>query len=576
MINPIMKKVFENRGYTEDYLYRINDPHYEPLADIDLLVSELKEIHDNQDVIAIYPDHDMDGVAAGCCGFVGLCELGFNARLFIPDVNQGYGITTESLDQLLAKYPDTKVIMTCDVGITAYEAAEYCRNKGIRFFVTDHHQIGKYGLIQADVVVDPMRDDDDYAHPNICGAFVMYQVLQRYADIYTVSFVQDQIRRLRVFAGMGTVSDLMPLLYENRQIVRDAIDICKLVFGDGTESFVSILPGCDVYKRAFWGIYEILKVYEQYGVIKDESDINESFFGFYLAPAVNSVKRMGGDLSRVFGAFIGNNRTEDAEYLYALNNDRKAEVVDHMRMIDESEQPYAPYVYYTTARPGIIGLIAQQLMSRTGLPCLVFAADTDDSGHVYFHGSGRSPEWYPAKSRLKEHFGDRLEADGHIWAFGCGVSSADVVAELFEFLSYDVTNTVSSVTVTAKAPDFTITTDFTGDFGIDIDLFREYLDDLDNFRPFGKAFPVPEARFTFRNRDVMSIDKKPGWEVMGKAKQHLKIHFVNGFDVVLWNQAYLITQQDVSDKHEVVGKLSYNEFNGVKSVIFVGDLVEVT
>lgn len=560
--NVLIETIFRNRGYTDEFLYSINNPDHGLLKDIDTLVAELKDIHDSGQVITIYPDFDMDGIAAGSCLFAGLSELGFNARLFTPDPSKGYGITVETIDDALSMHPDTQVFITCDTGIDRNEEADYCHSKGIRFLVTDHHI--QRAVSTADIVVNPMRSDETYEHPLICGAFVAYQVLQRYADLYTNSYTIDQIRRLRVFAGIGTVSDTMPVLWENRQVIRDAIDICRLVYGDGSDTSVSTIRGCDVYRRAFWGIYELLKVYETYGVITDIDSINEEFFGFYLAPAVNSVKRLDGDTARTFGVFFGNNRTADVEYLYALNNQRKREVADAIEALSSTYQPFAPYIYYSDARAGILGLIAQKLMSESGVPTIVFRFDGTS-----YHGSGRCPAYY---HDISEHFD---YVGGHAGAFGCGINTYEKIEALYEYLKKDVPDVLSTVDTEFK-PDYVISPDWTADCGIDISVFEDYINGIQRYRPFGRDFPAPSGMFRFSNTDVLSqtSNKKPGWETMGKSKQHLKINFANGFDVICWNQAHLITQKDSFDEHEIVGDLKFSEYMGVRSVVFVGDFVE--
>lgn len=566
--NILIRKIFENRGYTSDYLYDINNPEYDTLHDIDTLVSELKDIHDSNSVITVYPDFDMDGVASGSCFFAGLAELGFNVRLFIPDTSKGYGIDEAAIDSLLKDHPDTKVIITCDTGIGCKAAARYAKEKGVRFFVTDHHK--QQENIDAEVIVDPMRFDETYKHPFICGAFVAYQVLQRYADLYCNFFMQDQIRRLRVFAGLGTVSDSMPLLYENRQIVRDAIDICKMIYGGGTDKAVSAVRGNDVYRRAFWGLYEAMRVYEEYGVIKNADDINEDFFGFYLAPAINAVKRMDGDMKRAFGLFFGNDRADNMKYLYDLNNQRKLEVSRAINYILSSDNPYAPYVYIFDAKPGILGLIAQKLYISSGVPTFVVSGKPDEDEFMY-HGSGRAPEWYPCLTKLS----DKIYVAGHEGAFGCGIKNEDLLKELYEFLKDDVPAVMSTVEVSEAKPDCVISTDWKADCGIDISIFEDYLIEIDQYRPFGKGFPSPVFKLVFRNKDVVSPDgKKPGWDVMGKAKQHLKIHLPNGFDVICWNQAHVVKNKDQHDTHSVIGSLKFSEYMGVRSVIFDGVFME--
>lgn len=561
-MNRLIQRTFENRGYTEDFLREINVSTYDTLKDIDTLAVRLKEIHDEGIAITVYPDFDFDGIAAGSTGFAGFSELGFKVNLYVPNPSEGYGITPDTISDLMMKYPDTKVIITCDTGISGYEAAKYCKSIGVELLVTDHHT--QEASIDANIVVNPMRMDETYAHPRICGAFVMYQVLQYYADLYCNSFTQDQIRRLRVFAGIGTISDTMPLLYENRQVVKDAILICRLVYGDGSPESIVNIPGCDIYRRAFWGIYQAMKVCEDYGIIKSADSIDEDFFGFYLAPIFNSTKRMNGDMNKTFGVFFANEPYRNMDYLFQLNAKRKELVERECNAILEADQPYAPYVYFTTANPGVLGLLAMKLMSRTGLPTFVLRDDGKSADGNRYHGSGRAPEWFPCITNLK----DVISIAGHEFAFGCGISNETSLERFVRIINHDIPEALASADLQEDVPDFIIATDWSADTGIDIGLFDDYLNELETYRPFGKDFPAPLVKFIFSNKDVIE------WKAIGKAKQHLKISFVNGFDVLCWNQAHLITQKDSFDTHTVMGHLGRSEFQGVMSVNFEGNFVE--
>ncbi len=569
--NVIIKKIFENRDYTEEYLSSINNPEHSQLKDVDVLASELKEIHDSGHSITIYPDFDTDGVSSGACLYAGLAELGFNVNLYIPKPRDGYGISSYTVKELLNCYPDTYAIITCDTGITGGDAVDYCKQAGIKIFVTDHHK--QKTVHNADVIVDPMRVDETYEHPYICGSFVAYQVLLRYAELYDSNFEVEQIKLLRVFAGIGTVSDTMPLLYENRQIVRDAINICKYIYGDGSSLIVKRIRGRSPYVQAFWGLYSILCFYAKIGVLHSSDDINEDFFAFYLSPAINSAKRLDGDMCKVFGIFFArslSNLEDNINYIYTLNNERKTAVAVAFHNMLESDQPYAPYIYFSDAIPGILGLLAQKIMEKTGQPAFVITTNSV-CGDYEYTGSGRSPAWYPCITRA----GHKAIIEGHEGAFGCRFKDRDNVEDFYNFLVEDVRAIPELQSDREPFFDFVISPDWTGDVGIDIAVFSEYLTEINAYRPFGRGFSKPVGKLVFNNDDVVIPDgKDSGWETMGRAHEHLKIHLSHGFDIVCWNQGHLIKQKDLSYTHEIIGDLRYSEFKGVTSIIFDGVLVE--
>lgn len=567
-MNKLIEKILANRGMTLSDFYAINDPSYPLLKDIDKMVVNLKEVFDRKEVITVLPDFDMDGISSGVLGTAGLAELGFKVNLFIPDPNDGYGFDPSVAQELLDMYPDTRAVITCDTGITCLEGIEYLKSKGIKVFVTDHHIEGERSI--ADVIVDPMRTDETYPHPQICGAFVFYQVLQRYADVFCNGYVQSQITRLRVFAGMGTISDVMPMLYENRQIVRDAIDICKVFYNDGDPSILNNLDGCDVYKSVFRGIYLLFSMYSEKGLVKSEDDINEIFFGFYVAPLFNSVKRMSGNMETAFMAFLGekDEQVKCIDALYETNTKRKTFVAKEFDNMMKSSQPFAPYIYLTTAPAGILGLIATKIMNLTNHPVLVINDSGSDEDAFRFSGSGRSPDWYVCMDRFKGFMtAGKVRVAGHVGAFGCSVGTFEDLTELFAFMKCDVPAVESTVETIEMKPDFIISTDVTGDVPVDIILFDEYLEELDQFRPFGRDWPEPWGLFKFTERDVFE------WKVFGKAANHLKITLKSGFEIILWNQAGKVNQRGPGVIYGVTGKLERNTYDDGLPVRFNGELV---
>lgn len=556
--NRLVATFLERRGYTESVLDAMNDDKHPLLLDIDAMADALHGVYMRGEHMVILPDFDMDGICSGTEAFAGFTELGFRVSLFRPDPSEGYGFGAESVERLVSEFPDAGVIITCDTGITCYEGVFEAFKRGIRVLVTDHHmEDAADGLhLQADVVVDPNRVDDSYPNKGICGAHVMWQVMDRYAERYRSLFEQEQIARLRVFAGIGTISDAMPLVNENRALVRDACGICRLAMED---FFVDNLQGHRAYVRAFRGLHVVLDMFRELGKIERADDIDEEFFAYYLAPMFNAAKRMNGDMDDVFGIFFGNDPKGAAGRLYQLNERRKAEVAAYLDELSGSEQPYAPYVYVSTAPSGILGLLAMKLIERSGVPTMVVAK----SGNSY-HGSGRAPEWYPALDLLK---GEGFYAAGHQGAFGIGVTDVRELKSLHAFLERSVSEMVLSGDVKSGERVFDIylsTFDKSADADVDIPLFAEYLREIERYAPFGVGFEKPSMSLTFRPEDA-------DWCVIGSVKQHLKILLPHGFEVLCWNQANMLDDLRNAAVVRVVGSLGVSEFREKRTVNFMGD-----
>lgn len=564
LVNKLIAKTFENRGIEcpEAYMSEINNPEHDSLKDIDVLCTHLHNIYESHKHIVILPDFDTDGIMSGVIGFAGLSELGFRVSLFVPDPADGYGFTPDTIKRLLDEYPDVDAILTCDVGVSCLEGIDYAVTQGVEVLVTDHHIQSTLSAdtISANVVVNPMRVDESYEHPQICGAYVLYQCLQRYADCYHTALECEQINRLRVFAGVGTISDSMPILYENRQLVRDAVNICRLFFTGGSDFAVNAVYGCQTYCRAFYGLTKILDMFSDTGVVLSSDDITESFFGYYLAPMLNSVKRLCGDMSKAFGVFFGSDVDNDICYLYDLNRQRKNLVKDKFNEIYDGDQPFAPYIYISDAPSGILGLLAMKIMNKTGLPTVVVS----EVGTSY-KGSGRSPLWYPFLTTVTN--AQNVYVAGHEHAFGVDITDISELEQLYDFLSNDVSNIIEDnpdIITTEPVYDFVIATDGSGDINIDLFLFGEYLGELEWYQPFGVCFSEPVIKLRFRASEGV-------WSVMGSTKQHLKILLPHGFEVLCFNQASFINMADAGGMVEVIGHLSANEFNGHYTINFIGE-----
>lgn len=562
--------LLRNRGYSDEFMSDLDSyvPN-ETFLDVERMCERLKAIHDAGREITFIPDFDMDGIMSGTVGFAGLAELGFRVNLFVPNPGEGYGFGRDTIARLVREYPNTSAIMSGDVGITCFDGVRAAREMGLEFLLTDHHvpdrvrsmsgELGDDRLPDATVVVDPMRTDDPFSDPHICGASVVQQVLQTYANMYCGRQEQERIRRLRVFAGLGAISDSMPLRHANRHLVRDAVSIARLVYNNRSTYVVDNLDGSPMYKCAFRGLYSVLLCLREAKKFESVEDIDEMLFGFYVSPMFNAAKRMNANMTRVFGVFFGANPDEDVKYMYDLNESRKAAVQDYLARLREREQPYAPYIYLSDAPEGILGLLATRMMDRSVGPCLV-VREKEGGG---FKGSGRSPEWYPFLTRT---LGTRcVFASGHEGAFGVGMRDERDLIDTFELLRADAESQRGSVDMSVYRPkaDFVIADDGSGDTIIDVVSFMEFMSDMDELRPFGVGFPEPSVMLRFRPGDGE-------WRTMGSMNQHLKISLPHGFDVICWNQGDRLSLARTSDELRVWGKLSVNRYKDSVTVQFTG------
>jgi len=558
-MNRLIELTLARRGLDSASIAESEKPTDMQIGNIEELADALHSIFKEKRKLIILSDYDMDGITSGVIAYAGLSELGFNVELFRSDPKEGYGFNDKVIDRLLAENPNADAVITCDCGITCHAGIAYAKKKGLEMLVTDHHMEDEANPMDiADVVVDPCRISDSFEHPHICGAHVIWRCLMFYAKKYRVEFQQDQIERLKVFAGIGTVSDMMPLMYENRQLVRDSIATCRALYDNGNRWYVDAIIGCENYRKAFKGLAIIFDAFAEAGKIKDKNDIDEMFFGFYLAPAFNSAKRMDGNMGRVFGVFFGQNPEYNIRYLLSLNEKRKKLVSESYAAMMETPQPHAPYVYISDAASGVLGLLAMKRTQETGYPACVVHPNENGS----YSGSGRSPEWYLFHTRCSDTF----HVAGHEGAFGISFEDETKISDIVAFLEKDVPDVEKSVPKKTlyETVDFTISTQGKGDTGIDIPLFIEYLEHINDYAPFGVGWERPRILFEFKK-----VDGK--WNTLGADGTHLKIIFDEGMEFIAWGEADRINSMQRS--FQAIGQLGVNEFNGHKTMQFIGEFV---
>lgn len=570
-VNRLVNLVFERRHMTpQDYL-DLERPVAGELSGMDEVVGALREVFgaaSATSTIVVVPDFDMDGIMSGTLLTAGLSELGFPVELFVPDAGCGYGFSSEEAERLVEEHPHARWAITCDVGISAAGGVAALVEHGIRTIVTDHHMESAETTSrdEAWAVVDPCGINETFELPGICGAHVAWRVLMAYAAVYGTPGQRDHINHLRVLAGIGTVSDCMPMVRDNRQLVREAVALLRLVWANPDPWFSETVSGSAAYVGVFRGLSYVLTAVGEH--IASADDIDENFVAFTLAPLFNAAKRMNVDMGHAFNVFFGTDesRTQGVATLMAANAERKRLVTELMAGIAEHPSPYAPYLYVVDALPGLVGLVASKLVEQTGTPTLVVRMLDDGS----LAGSGRSPEWYPFIDRSREL---GIRAAGHNGAFGVRFSSLDEATRQLSALDADVRATLASGEVeVGPVADVVISAGEDGDVGFDVPLLLEFVTLMDGYRPFGKAWPEPRVLVHARAHEYQMA-------AIGKDRQHLAITCLNGLKCLCWNEAdrldaYVNSSGTGVRDVFVRGTLSINEFRGTVSVQLMGTVDE--
>lgn len=561
--------LMNKRDYTNQFLDEIEQVTTDSLMDIDLLADLLQVIYLAKRKITILPDFDMDGIMSAVVGYAGMSDLGFEVSLYEPDPGKGYGFDASIIDDLLRKHPGTEAIITCDTGITCYEGVAYAKSLGLTVLVTDHHLQKSRDKLQADVIVDAKRIDDMYETSDICGAYTLWKCLHHYATKYRDGERIDNIEKLRVFASIGTVSDVMPVLYENRKLLKDGITWCNALFEPETSiaelfatdnyALLKTIHGHETFVSAFYGLYNLLQVLYETGKFKVQ--VTEELFGFYVAPMFNSLKRLEKPVRIAYDVFFNVSRSlESIDKLMELNERRKQLVDRYYTELKEQLQPYEPYIYISQAPAGILGLLATKVMEETGLPTMVVRQDKRS-----FHGSGRSPEWYPCNSRMTIA---GFHLAGHEGAFGVGFTDKMEVKSAVAFLEKDVIEVYNTLEVVEDVePELVFGK---GDIELSLDMMKRASRVIESFRPFGRGFTM------FSQRCVIPMDQVASMEFIGKDQETTKLILWDGSCILMWRSGSKLREIEGEIETLIVdGGVSWNVFNDIWTLQFTGDLVEV-
>lgn len=494
----------------------------------------LKHVRNGNKIID-YSDYDSDGVNSTILTVSLLRNMGADVDYYINDrVLEGYGICVSGIDKIIQKYPDVKLIITTDNGISGHSQIEYAKSKGIEVVLTDHHEVvvdrvmqdGKEVKIQrlpnADAVVNPKRLDDDFYFGEICGAAVAWRL---FAYIYhTEGYDIEFLNSMLDFVAVATITDVMPLRKENRFYVTEGL---KLLNNNP--------------KPAFRILSDIMKV---------RGVINEETLGFTYGPLINCVGRLELDVNEVVETFLSTNEFILYQRLWSYSeiNARRKQMTQEQSLLVKDQIDHSKKIIIVKAEglsEGIIGLIAGDLSNKLGKPAIVFA-----EGHGgMLKGSGRSILPFPLKDNLDKAQEHIEKYGGHPLAAGLSIKAEkyDDFKKCMEQLADEQLTEDDLVRV------FTY-----------IDTLEEYqinektYNELKSLEPFGPTFEAPYFRMNnIHVRESMFMPKDD--------PRHIKLTTDRGTNILGWKLAEKYQEDNEPSWVRLLGRISVNEHRGMVS-----------
>jgi single-stranded-DNA-specific exonuclease len=469
-----------------------------------------KAIHEKQK-ITLVGDYDVDGVSSTAIVVDFFRQIPYPLEAIIPNrFRDGYGVSPNILERI-----DADLVITVDNGISAIEAANICKERGIDLIITDHHTPSEI-LPDAFTIVNPKLPDDTYPFTEICGAEVAWLLL---ALVKKELRLDINMKQFLDILAIAIIADIMPLVNINRTLVKEGL---KLMMTSSRPSSIII--------RDFL----------------NKSKITSEDIAFQIAPRINSAGRLE-DASialEFFTATDTHTAYKQFELLGKLNELRKeTEIQTTQEAINSvNENDRIIVVAGEGWHEGVVGIVAARLVDRFGRPAIVLSIENGIAkGSARSIGNVSIYELIKANEHLLTKFG------GHKMAAGLGLLREDIPA-----FRKAINETAKSI----PDEDFIPKEQVSGILSTeDIDL--ELLGLLEQFEPFGEANPRPT--FLIKDAEVVSI------KLMGTDKSHSRIeirqypHLRKTIEVIAFRKVFEMPEDK---KITCSYSIAKNEFNG--------------
>ncbi|MCD5406916.1 MAG: single-stranded-DNA-specific exonuclease RecJ [Desulfotomaculum sp.] len=531
LINRGIYTVAEARLFLSSNLADLHDPLL--MKDMAKALAAVTACLRDSKPVLIYGDYDVDGISGTALLVNALHRLGGVVNYYIPKRDQGYGLHSEVLRQAVAD--GYKLVITVDCGITAVAEAQLAKELGLMLVITDHHQPGPE-LPAALAVVNPKRTDCHYPYQDLAGVGVALKLVQA---IYRSAGLPDNAwHDMLDLACLGTIADIVPLLGENRIIVKHGL---KQLQNTSNLGLVALKAVCSVANRVI-----------------DSRDV-----GFALGPRLNAAGRMG-DPQRGVELLLCPEPEQARKIAMDLDQSNRErqnieqQVLDDAVLMLEQTQPelLKSKILVLASENwhfGVIGIVASRLLKRYHRPVLMIAIQDEQA-----KGSARSIDGFNLYTALEYCRNCLLKFGGHEKAAGFSVT-VDNISTLHQKIN-EYADTV--LDEEALIPSINLDQLVAWE-----QLTADVVTEMALLAPLGQNNPAP----LLATQGVGILETR----AVGKAQNHLKLKLKSekitlggiGFNLAAHIQTF--NNPPVSGQlptRDIIFTPEINEWNGTKSV----------
>ncbi len=567
-ISEISASLLYNRGFhtAEDAsrFLNFNDVvMHSPLLlkDVEKAVARISEALENNERIAIFGDYDVDGVTSVTMLYLYLHNLGADIGYYIPNrIGEGYGLSREAINLLHNK--GVSLIITVDTGITAVDETEHAKSLGIDIVITDHHECQEI-LPDAAAVVNPHQSDCQYPFKSLAGVGVIFKVICAFEIINfgdrnnEADAVKSIYYRFADLAAIGTIADVMPIIDENRIIVKFGLEMITKTKRIGLLALMEAASlGSNPNVRAV--------VPDNKPKAEKQRKINSTYIGFTIAPRINAAGRIS-SASKAVELLLAEDVDTAWELAYELCEINYQRQLEENKIADEAYKKIEKELDLNSQKvivleddewlQGVVGIVSSKVTEKYGLPSILISFDGAaigvQSGLDLGKGSGRSIKGFNLVDALSHSKDTLVKYGGHELAAGLTVRRKDV--DKFRTKINEYANQI----LTEEDLCYTIEADREINISsATLDLAKE----LSILEPFGNMNPTPN--FIMRNLKVLRA------YLIGGGNHTKFVLEQNGHTInaVMFHRSYLALNIKENDVIDVLFTLEVNKFNNTESV----------
>lgn len=502
-VPPVVAQLLAARGVTDpDVARSFLDAKLTGLRDPELLpgVPEAADrihaaVRDRRRIV-VYGDYDADGMTASALLLRCLQLLGADVSYYVPSrLDEGYGLNADALRTLAAR--GASLIVTVDCGIASVDHADLARELGLELIITDHHEPGPR-LPAAAALVHPRLPGTNYPFSGLCGAAVAFKLAwalcQRASQAKKVGEpLRNYLLAAVGLAALGTVADVVPLVDENRILVRHGL--------------------VSLRERPPLGLAALLKLTK----LDAKPSLSAEDLAFMLAPRLNAAGRLGqAQLGVELLVTESPERAQAlAEYIHELNSSRdsleRSVYLAAAKLIKDEFDPDRDPALVLAGRgwhPGVIGIVAGRIAEKYNRPTVLVALD--QLGLKPGVGSARSANGLALHEALRACDEHLASHGGHAAAAGLKIEERNIDAFRAAFCDYVAScvsdeRRVAELNVDAESPFSQLT----------LPTVRQ----IEQLAPFGAGNPRPVL---LAGRVTMAEPPQR----MGAGQRHLTVRFV--------------------------------------------------